>query len=47
MLALNGAGFALSVTGIVIGWRRLKRKFGERRALARSASPSLARSSRA
>ncbi|WP_018266969.1 PepSY domain-containing protein [Methylosinus sp. LW4] len=47
MLALNGAGFALSVTGIVIGWRRLKRKFGERRAPARSASPSLARSSRA
>jgi hypothetical protein len=26
MIALNGGGFALSVTGIVIGWRRLRRK---------------------
>jgi uncharacterized iron-regulated membrane protein len=26
MIALNGAGFAISVTGIVVGWRRLARK---------------------
>lgn len=34
MIALNGLGFALSVTGIVIGWRRLRRKLGHRRHLA-------------
>jgi len=26
MLTLNIGGFALSVTGVVIGWRRLRRK---------------------
>lgn len=27
MIALNLGGFTLSITGVVIGWRRLKRKF--------------------
>lgn len=28
MIALNAGGFVISVTGVVIGWRRLRRKFG-------------------
>lgn len=28
MIALNLGGFGMSVTGVVIGWRRLKKKFG-------------------
>lgn len=28
MIALNLGGFGLSVTGVVIGWRRLQKKFG-------------------
>jgi hypothetical protein len=37
MIALNGAGFALSATGVVIGLRRLERKFGDQRPSGASA----------
>jgi hypothetical protein len=30
MLLLCGGGFALSVTGVVIGWRRLDKKLAAR-----------------
>lgn len=43
MLTLNGLGLALSVTGIVIGWRRLRKKLGQGRnfpAPARSPAPA-------
>ncbi|MBY6243504.1 PepSY domain-containing protein [Methylosinus sp. Sm6] len=43
MITLNGAGFALSATGVVIGWRRLWRKVEQRRlvpTLARPPSPA-------
>jgi uncharacterized iron-regulated membrane protein len=43
MVTINGVGFALSVTGVVIGWRRLRRKLAHRTHLAapaRSPSPA-------